>query len=164
MNVFPPLCLVISVWKAIKHFLIAIPVISPTSFFCCSCSWANLWSKRLQFSPHHVLVGSKSKPDQNKINWLESASDVSPTSALIQSVFNLASLPFPSPPNSTYSHRYLYLHIFIYLLLHSWFSLNNLLHSPFLLYHPLHYLLISWNLFVTVVVRRDAARPTLPGL
>lgn len=34
MNV-PPLCLVISVWKAIKHFLIAIPVslILPTSFF-----------------------------------------------------------------------------------------------------------------------------------
>lgn len=97
-------------------------------FFCCSCSWANLRSKRWQFSPHHVLVGSKSKPDQNKINWLGSASDVSPTPALIQSAFHLASLPFPSPPNRTYSHRYLYLHIFIYLLLHSWFSLNNLLH------------------------------------
>lgn len=31
-----------------------------------------------------------------------------------------------------------------------------------LLYHPLHYLLITWNLFVTLVIQRAAAHPITP--
>lgn len=110
MNVTPPLplplptlCLVISVWKAIKHFLFAIPVflILPTSFFVVHAVELIFEVNVCNFPLITFLSGQKSKPDQNKINWLESASDVSPTPALIQSVFHLAFLPFPSPPNRT---------------------------------------------------------------
>lgn len=120
----------------------------------------------LQFFPITVLLGQNGKPDQNKINWLEFASQVSPMPPLIQSALTLLPSPHTFPhlfQTPLIPQRCLYLHIFIYPLLHSWFSPNNPLHwRPSLLphpslHHPPHYPLISWNLFAT---SRCAARPT----
>lgn len=70
-------------------------------------------------------LGSKSKSDQNKINWLAAAAALSPTPSLIS--FHLAALSFRLLQTDLTPTGIPYLHIFIYLLPHSLFYL---IHSP----------------------------------
>lgn len=165
--------LVISIWKALKHFHVAAPSSSfrPLSFFNFFFffffpSSTNLWSKRLQFFLITVVLGQNGKPDQNRINWLEFASQVSPMPPLIQSALTL--LP-PHPPGiHTHTHTLPIsskhhsfptgVCICIYSFTHS-FTLDFHQIIPFTappphpqpspLHHPPHYPLISWNLFAT---------------
>lgn len=70
---------------------------------------------------------------------------------------------FLSPQNSTHSHWYS-VPAYIHLLTHSLLIFSQIISFilPSLLYHPLHYLLITWNLFVTMVIQRGTARPITP--
>lgn len=127
-------CPVISGRCALKLFQIVHPCL-PNSLRL--LMQVHLWSKCLQFSFISLCwvtieVGSKQNQLIRVCMKTVSYSTLDPIS------FHLASLPFLSRQNSTYSHQYMYLHISIYLLPHSWFSLNYLLHSPFLLCHLLH--------------------------
>lgn len=118
-------------------------------------SYVHVWRKCCQF-PSSLSGGSKLKLDQQKIKWLEAASQLPPIPALIQSAFT--SLPCCNCWKHSFPLGWLCIHPFISLL-HSWFSLNNCPHSSFLLYHPLHYLLTSQTFLVAIMVWRNAANP-----
>lgn len=90
--------------------------------------------------------------DQQKIKWLEAASQLPPIPPRIQSAFTL--LPCCNCWKCLFPLVWLCIHSFTSLL-HSWFSGNNCPHAFFLLYHPLHYLLTGWALFVAKMVQRN---------
>lgn len=80
--------------------------------------------------PLLLSPGSKSTSDQNKINstrgWIKTATYVIPDPIS----FHLASLSSCLLQTALIPPGILYLHIFIYLLSHSSYSLNNPFHSP----------------------------------
>lgn len=88
-----------------------------------------------------VLVGQKSKLDQQKTKWLEAVLQLSPIPPLIQSAITLLLC--------RNCWKLICIHTF-----------TLLLHSFFLFYHPRHYLFTGWNVLAAIVVRRNAARPT----
>lgn len=97
--------------------------------------------------PSSPSFGSKLKSDQNKINLLVAASKVSCYVILDQlsPCFHV----FLSPPNTYLQYSFIH-SLTLYFISFS---------QPFLLYHLMHYLLITWNLFVTVVIQRGTAHP-----
>lgn len=105
----------------------------------------------LTIFPHHFLLGQNQSQITNKINWLESASKLSPKPSLIQSAFILLPCLLVSS-TALVPTGIQYLHIFIYLLPHSLFSLNNLLHS---LFSPLPTTALSANNLKFLCYRGD---------